>query len=85
MTTQTYFKTKIYIMFKPRHAAIIKSLLNVLHKIVKVISRKFPWDPLFNRIGLYANRMFTTESYWRIPGKFREILKFTDFDRVNFR
>ena len=29
--------------------------------------------------------MFTTESYWRIPGKFREILKFTDLNRVNFR
>ena len=24
----------------------------------------------YNRIGLYTNRMFTTESYWRITGKF---------------
>ena len=29
--------------------------------------------------------MFTTESYWRIPGKFREILRFTVLNRVNFR
>ena len=48
------------------------------HKL-KAISRKFTLLRAVNlkislrssnRIGLYTNRMFTIESYWRIPGKF---------------
>ena len=38
----------------------------------------------YNRIGLYTNRMFTTESYWRILGKFWSS-HFTPIIRVNFR